>query len=514
MVSNESSDAAGAAAADPLAALAAAIDALAGQDLASLSDATAAGRALALRRLIERAEGEWLRSLADIDARGAAGAESGARFRSTAGWLRATARLSRSSAGEQVRTARALYGGRLPAVANTLAAGQISHEHAAAIARGLAGLRAGEARAAEPSALGVAGKSDPVATRRMAEQLRYDLDPESEAEKARGQFDRRRLRTAARQGGMLGLDGLLHPEAAEIVLAAINALAVPTGSDDHRSAAQRRADALTDLARRAVEASWPPESGSTVQHVNATADLEALLVSGAAAGEYTPPGASVTETAGHDDSDVPPSSIFACRDNDTVTDTVTHRRLSVGGLDSAHSQCLEDDSGHNEDQGRGGPDTVDHSYTTDADYSNPIYGTDGEVHSSDGSDTHPDDGSSSDRADGRPNGTRGDDHARDHLIDGASTDKGNGSNARHGGIGHTASVRRGRVRALLRAAREALPRPSTIPSHRAVQRRPLQRGDNPLGPNSRSSRALRTPVPQSATDHPSDATLDWGRYRL
>jgi hypothetical protein len=75
--------------------LAAAIDELAGQDLAGLPDAEAAARVLVLRGLLERLEGQWLRELAAVDARGAAGAEDGVQAVSTAGWLRSRAGWAR-----------------------------------------------------------------------------------------------------------------------------------------------------------------------------------------------------------------------------------------------------------------------------------------------------------------------------------------------------------------------------------------------------------------------------------
>ena len=71
-----------------LAALAAAVDGLATQDLDGLPDAARAERVLALRRLVDRLEGHWLRELAAVDARGAGGADQGQQVGSTAAWLR------------------------------------------------------------------------------------------------------------------------------------------------------------------------------------------------------------------------------------------------------------------------------------------------------------------------------------------------------------------------------------------------------------------------------------------
>jgi hypothetical protein len=94
--------------------LAAAVDELAGEDLASLPDAEAARRVLVLRGLLERLEGVWLRELAGVDGRGAAGADQGTPAESTAGWLRHRTRMGHADAHHRVRVARALHRGPWP----------------------------------------------------------------------------------------------------------------------------------------------------------------------------------------------------------------------------------------------------------------------------------------------------------------------------------------------------------------------------------------------------------------
>jgi hypothetical protein len=109
-----------------LAPLAAAVDALTGQNLAGLPAAEAAQRVLELRGLLERLEGHWLRELATVDTRGAAGAEDGVAADSTAGWLRHRARLGATDAHQRLRLARALHRGPLAGTARALAAGELS----------------------------------------------------------------------------------------------------------------------------------------------------------------------------------------------------------------------------------------------------------------------------------------------------------------------------------------------------------------------------------------------------
>jgi hypothetical protein len=57
---------------------------------------------------------------------------------------------------------------------------------------------------------------------------------------------------------MVALQGLLDPEAGQTLTAALDPLARPATADDARSGDQRRADALTELARRNLEAGQLP----------------------------------------------------------------------------------------------------------------------------------------------------------------------------------------------------------------------------------------------------------------
>jgi hypothetical protein len=91
---------------DGLAALTAAVQELAAQDLDRLTDAALAEQVLGLRGLVDRLERPWLQQLAAVDGRGAAGADQGQEVGSTAGWLRARLRLGASTAASSVRTAR------------------------------------------------------------------------------------------------------------------------------------------------------------------------------------------------------------------------------------------------------------------------------------------------------------------------------------------------------------------------------------------------------------------------
>jgi hypothetical protein len=78
-------------------------------------------------------------------------------------------------------------------------------------------------------------------------------------------------------GGHGRLARLLDPEAGQTLAAALEPLARPAGADDDRSGDQRRADALTELARRNLEQGQLPQSGGVRPQPSVVVDLDSLL---------------------------------------------------------------------------------------------------------------------------------------------------------------------------------------------------------------------------------------------
>jgi Domain of unknown function (DUF222)/HNH endonuclease len=262
---------------DELTLLAAAVDALAARNLAALPDSEAAQRVLLLRNLVDRLEGQWLRELSGVDGRGAAGAEVGGQAESTAGWLRGRLRAGYPQAHRWVKTARALFRGPLAATGKALTTGELSPGHAAVLAAGTQDLPAATAADAEPVLLELAGRLDPPTLRKVVTHLREVADPDGAQARTERLHARRGLWLSPTLAGMVAVDGLLDPEAGETLLAALDPLARPTGAEDERSGSQRRADALAELARRALEGGRLPNSGGVRPQVTVTVDLASLL---------------------------------------------------------------------------------------------------------------------------------------------------------------------------------------------------------------------------------------------
>jgi Domain of unknown function (DUF222) len=166
-----------------------------------------------------------------------------------------------------------------------LATGQISYLHAAALTRSTQELPVETVVAAEPVLLEAARRLDPPRLRKVVGHLCEVADPDATDTRAQRRHDRPGLWVVPTFDGMVAVDGLLDPEAGETLLAALEPLTRPSTAEDERSSAQRCADALTELAHRALEGGRLPQIGGVCPQVVVTVDLAALL------GEMGLPGA-------------------------------------------------------------------------------------------------------------------------------------------------------------------------------------------------------------------------------
>ena len=130
---------------------------------------------------------------------------------------------------------------------------------------------------AEPVLVEAARRLDPPRLRRVVGHLLAAADPQGAEGQAERQHLRRGLWVSPTLEGMVAVDGLLEAEAGQVVLAALEPLARPADAADTRSGGQRRADALTELARRNLEAGRLPQSGGVRPQLLVTVDLDSLL---------------------------------------------------------------------------------------------------------------------------------------------------------------------------------------------------------------------------------------------
>jgi Domain of unknown function (DUF222) len=196
-------------------------------------------------------------------------------YRSTQAWLRGELRLHPREAAQTLGMARQLR--QLPAVDEAFTTGQISHTHAAVIARTARQVGTEHVAPFQNALLGVATTSNPEQLRIATQHLRYCVDPDGMHRDAVKAYEKRELSVAPTIWGMVTVQGLLDPTSGATVLAALDALTPPPRDDDPRTAGQRRADALTELCRRSLDSGSLPQANGEKPHLLVTVSYETLV---------------------------------------------------------------------------------------------------------------------------------------------------------------------------------------------------------------------------------------------
>jgi hypothetical protein len=227
----------------PVAALDAAVDALLVTDPQDWSLDGLSSSLVDIPAVVNKLLALQTRNVASFDARGGAQV---AGARSTASWLAKQTRLEPSHAGWLVHTARALRDD-LPETAAALADGRIAEGHVRVIRRGLDRL-AGTFTKAEAVVVGYAATHTVRETRLLVDLMiqQYCPDEDDFAHERRG------VHLSKSLGGWWHLDGLLDPATGEKLSAAFDVFAQPVSPDDSRTGPQRHADALAEVADRAL----------------------------------------------------------------------------------------------------------------------------------------------------------------------------------------------------------------------------------------------------------------------
>src|SRR5919198_6443917 len=200
----------------------------------------------ALREASDVAEAATAKLLRRFDKRREYAAEG---HPSAVSWMRANCRMTGASAAQRLSVARSLA--ELPQTEAALAKAEIGYQHVAQIARTAEAVGCHRVRDAEEILLNAARQLGPGRFRIVTWHLRHAVDPDGALQEANELHDRRYLHISESMGGLFYLDGVLDAEGGAILQTAINALSKPTSADD-RSAKQRRADALVEIARQAL----------------------------------------------------------------------------------------------------------------------------------------------------------------------------------------------------------------------------------------------------------------------
>ena len=224
-----------------------------------------------LHQQIAQLQAELVHTIGEFDATQAYELDA---YRSTASWLRHELRIHPRDAAQLVGMARQLR--QLPMVDEAFSTGEISQAHVAVISRTARQVGVEPVAESEELLVEVASTFDPDKLRIAAQRLRYCVDPDGAGRDAVKGYEKRELSVAPTIWGMVALQGLLDPHSGATVLAALDALTPPPRDDDPRTAGQRRADALTELCRLALDSGTLPQVNGEKPHLLVTVSYESL----------------------------------------------------------------------------------------------------------------------------------------------------------------------------------------------------------------------------------------------
>ena len=247
------------------------LDLLAVEDLHSLSAESVGDDIKGLLRVGNRVDAESSRRMQRFD-KGQGYATSGAL--TAQAWLRWQCNLTGGAASQRVEVSRQLA--ELPQTAEAFSQGAISYRHAALIARTANELGDLMESHAEGILVTAAKELDPLRLRYACMHLRHYLQPEGVLRDANEAHERRHLYLSQTFDRIFRLDGWLDADGGAAVQTALDALMGPPAEDDHRTATQRRADAMVELARRQLDGGRLPEVGGQKPHLMVSVDAATL----------------------------------------------------------------------------------------------------------------------------------------------------------------------------------------------------------------------------------------------
>jgi uncharacterized protein DUF222/HNH endonuclease len=191
-----------------------------------------------------------------------------------ASWIARTCGMSIASAADRLCVGTQLES--LPMVAAALNSGEISYQAAAALCH--LHERLGEHRAGfdEEEMVGYAREFSLLELRKLCRFAWHVANPDGFFKEAEADFTRRYFHINQMPDGMFAVDGMLDPVSGAAWKTAVDVLAKPNGPEDERTARQRRADAVGELALHAMDQGTLPRRHSVKPHINLTMTLEGL----------------------------------------------------------------------------------------------------------------------------------------------------------------------------------------------------------------------------------------------
>jgi Domain of unknown function (DUF222) len=269
-----------------------AVDALVDESIDDFSTHALGEDLIDLRRAIDRLEAEFVRRLHRFDRAHGAVADGGV---STVSWLRASCGMTVKAAAYRVHLARTL--GELPATLDSARAGRASFSNVTMIAHLAEDVGVDQVRPIEGILVGAAETFEPGAMRTLTQATRLRLDPDGALADDNRVHERRWFECEQTYGGVFVLRGELDAEGGALVKTAIDALSHGMRRGETRSASQRRADALVELAATQLRCGDHRDVHGQRPHLTVTVSADTLAGADAAPAELSGVGPIHPETA-------------------------------------------------------------------------------------------------------------------------------------------------------------------------------------------------------------------------
>ena len=193
---------------------------------------------------------------------------------SACSWVATQCQMSKTAAADRLCVGEQL--GNLPGIAGALSSGQIGYQAAAVICH--LSDQVGEKRRYidEEHWIGYAQRFSIKDLRYLTYEARVRWDCEGFERSVEEDYELRSLDLSETTRGMYRLDAWLDPVGGAALKTAIDSLSDPLGSEDHRTAKQRRADALVEAMHHAMGAGTLPRRNGVRPHISVNTTIEDL----------------------------------------------------------------------------------------------------------------------------------------------------------------------------------------------------------------------------------------------
>src|SRR5436190_1454596 len=181
-------------------------------------------------------------------------------------WVAVQCQMSKTTAADRLCVGEQL--GNLSRIAEALSSGQIGYQAAAVICH--LSEQVGEKRQYidQEHWIAYAQKFSLKDLRYLSYEARVRWDCEGFERQSEEDYELRSLDISETTGGMYRLDAWLDPVGGSALKAAIESLSNPLGADDARTAKQRRADALVEMTKHAMDQGRLPRHNGARPHIS------------------------------------------------------------------------------------------------------------------------------------------------------------------------------------------------------------------------------------------------------